>query len=1140
MKTRPPSQPPAAAPPFDTKDYYRRLTEIDIGTIARELLDGRITHESARAISCDCPNHASQSRRSLQIWLDKQGWYCHGCSVGGDVLQLVEFVKSGSVTSGQSGPMPETHQQARQFLAERVELPKLSEIGLSPERLKQLEETRAQTVRTQEALGALARYYNQRLKSSPEVLNWVKDKYGLSDETIDDLLIGFADNTREKKERADKKGQADKKKTDSHRAPGALAHLTRGPDKFTNSDLAATGAFIPTSQNRLMPFFKQRIVFPFWHRGRVVFMTGRRTPWTPENKYEKSKYKKLPTHDARNRTYVAPCIHNGYIYNEDCLLDRPDHIVITEGITDCIAAMQAGIPCISPTTTTFRNEDTNRLVNLTQRTNRVIICNDSEASGAGETGAIKTARLLLSAGQDVRIAMLPRPDGIDKVDLCDYLKSNNVASLQAELSAAQRVPEYLLHKIPHATPKIELAPLLRPVLELISDGSPVDLDAYVDLISDRFKLARQTVQSQLKEVRRELAAKKRSGSNSNSHSHSHSRSGSQSGSNSRPSSQPDEACLKGSVLEARDHYYLETQDGQPIAVSSFRIEPTERVKLEHGEVVIGDITTTKRGVYRDIHFAPNAWHSKRNLLQALPSADMQWTGSDDNVQGVLRIISGRDVPIRRGTQVMGYTDAPAGPRWVAPKVVLGADGPASNDDLVYLSNGATFPTRVRYPLADPADWRKIARAAFHALLNLNEPAVVLPIIGWFFATPFKPRIMSILRHFPILMVWGTRESGKTSMLRDVFWRMFGVDDTEPFSVTETEFAIIKLLSSTNSVPLFFDEYRPDDMPPRRLATLHRYLRRLYGGEVEERGRPDLTITSYSLSAPVCIGGEARPEDPAVVDRLVSVTPNPNTLKQNADCRDAYTILNALPLGMIAAPYIQWCLGRLATNQSDTDRTAADLRDASSIADALINEIPNSNNISLRCRDNLRIVTFGLIMFETFAEEMLGLSADKGAALPDLDLKGALTACINDLMDGEQGAKTALDEFVETVAVMAYEGRLEEDKHWAVINNEVCVHLRSTWEIYLEQRRRAGKPDMPGGLRAIQRQLRESLSRDGYVKETAKVISMNGRAVKTIVLNLDQAGKHLDVDIFPEGNNREWGGSRRVSQTEDNQPLWSGY
>ena len=105
--------------PLDVRNYYRQITDMDIGGLAREMLGGRVTQESGATLFCDCPNHRSQSHRSLHIMLDKQGWYCFGCGVGGDVLQLVEFVQAGVVTRGQSGVMPESHRRARDFLAAR-------------------------------------------------------------------------------------------------------------------------------------------------------------------------------------------------------------------------------------------------------------------------------------------------------------------------------------------------------------------------------------------------------------------------------------------------------------------------------------------------------------------------------------------------------------------------------------------------------------------------------------------------------------------------------------------------------------------------------------------------------------------------------------------------------------------------------------------------------------------------------------------------------------------------------------------------------------------------------------------------------------------------------------------------------------
>jgi len=368
-------------PPLDAHSYYRRITDVDIAEIARELLGGRIMQETQQTLLCDCPNHASQSHRSLHIMVDKQGWYCFGCAVGGDVLQLVEFVQHGVATRGQSGRMPESHRQARDFLAARAGLPPLSKLAVeSPEAA---EEAHQLALRVREALTALADVYHQRLIGNAEVLTWFRKKYGTAEETIERLSIGFADT-----------------------GPSVARVLMDGPATFTMRELAATSAFRPTAQDALVPFFDGRIVFPYWSRGHVVFMIGRRTPWTPDHEWETSKYKKLAVRNDRNNNHVAACIRNDVLYNEDVLLTHPERVVITEGVTDCISLMEHGFPAVSPVTVQIREADWDRLLPKLGGVKTVFICQDNEISEVGNQGALKTASVLGAHGILTKVASL--------------------------------------------------------------------------------------------------------------------------------------------------------------------------------------------------------------------------------------------------------------------------------------------------------------------------------------------------------------------------------------------------------------------------------------------------------------------------------------------------------------------------------------------------------------------------------------------------------------------------------------------------------------------------------------------------------------------------------------------------------------
>ena len=500
----------------NVKDYYRQITEVDIGEIARELLGPRITHEGARLLEADCPHHKSQSRRSLHIMLDKQGWYCFGCGVGGDVLQLVEFVRSGQVTRGQSGSMPESHRQARDFLAAKVGLPPLAQHGMTPTQVAEIEAARAFELRVQEALTELARYYHARLKANPQALEWLESRYQITAETVDHLLIGFAAN--------------DPWREGDEERPGALSHLTKEPHDFTPRELAATGAFRPTSQDGLTRFFEGRIIFPYWKSGRVVFLIGRRTPWTPDQPWEQGKYKKLPVHDDQARRHIAPCINNSVLYNEDCLLARPERVIITEGVTDCISLMEAGFPAISPVTVNIREADWERLLPKIAGVKTVYICQDNEVSQAGINGALRTARVLSEHGIDTRVVILPLEEkhrkarqeladrfGLDaavgprelakglegrpreeigeaerllseaKCDVNEYFAAGHTAEeFEGLLSRAQTPLEFAISRLPRDSPEEERNRLLEPILHDIAALAPLEQNRYLKELQEYF------------------------------------------------------------------------------------------------------------------------------------------------------------------------------------------------------------------------------------------------------------------------------------------------------------------------------------------------------------------------------------------------------------------------------------------------------------------------------------------------------------------------------------------------------------------------------------------------------------------------------------------------------------------------------
>lgn len=299
------------------------------------------------------------------------------------------------------------------------------------------------------------------------------------------------------------------------------------------------------------------------------------------------------------------------------------------------------------------------------------------------------------------------------------------------------------------------------------------------------------------------------------------------------------------------------------------------------------------------------------------------------------------------------------------------------------------------------------------------------------------------------------------------------------------------------MPVFIDEYKPRDMGESRVKDLIRYLRCLYNGEAVSRGRPDQTLVYYILKAPVCLAGESAPGgDDALNERLISVSPNKNTLMSQG-FQTVFQRLRRLPLSDLAAPYIQFAMGR---------DTAADLERALSVTLAVLANAEELHELKDRCRHNLMVAIFGLLMFEEFAQSL-------GVQTPELDLDAVVPSCVSNNKDDDERTKDAFDRFLEALAAYALMGALEDGRHYTMANGYLCIHLRSCYEVYLTERRRAGLDDETNGLSALRRIIREKLEQNNYVVQMDRRVYLAKQFVRTVAIDPEKVPAALDVDAF---------------------------
>jgi hypothetical protein len=553
----------------------------------------------------------------------------------------------------------------------------------------------------------------------------------------------------------------------------------------------------------------------------------------------------------------------------------------------------------------------------------------------------------------------------------------------------------------------------------------------------------------------------------------------------------------GTVVEGEEVYGRPHIDADGIEtltpLTSFVIIPKMRIEIAGAEAIRADLKTSTQ-TFRDVTFERHHWHSRPSFLKALHSLDLWCIASDIEVQYIQAIVASKPVPQKQGTRALGYHE---GDLWVTADGVLSAEGWLTESPLIYLPHAGASPLEgcVRYQTTEAAQGLRVARAFYERVWRLNDVSVIGPTTGWFFATPFKPRLHRRLKHFPILDCWGTKGAGKTSLLQ-LFWQLFGVV-SEPLSCTETEFALLTLLASTTSIPLVFDEFKPWDMRLEQVRRFERMLRRGYQGEVEHRGRPDLTLVPFRLSAPMAVAGEVPVStQPALVERIIPVSPSPQWLTEHAEARIAYVELMALPLQAFAPLYIPWTLRR----NFDQDFAKA-MR--------VFQEMLGERVLPERVRDNLFVVVFGLCQFEAFAQ---------AHALPvpeQLDYGAMLGPMLEELCTPDGKTRSAVDGLLEHLSTLAEMGRLNYDQHYT-FSQDGLLALRL--DLCLAEFRKYVRETMLEGevlsKTAYQRQLRENEAAKGWVTTTSGLAYFGNVRKRAVFIDLARAaGGGLDLEGF---------------------------
>lgn len=341
------------------------------------------------------PWHGSSTGSNFAVNPDDGTWFCHrkGHKQGGGILEYIA-VDEGLVDCGDTKDISTVFPEVLEIAAEKAGV----DLDMDAQDRASAKKRRQQREKLDKVYEAATAFYHQHLDTAlPHptddgtltVREWMREFYGLGDGILDDAMVGFAPN-------------------DDTALKSALD---------INEKVLLESGLATDTQSGIVDFFDGRIIFPYFEHGKPRYFIGRKTPITPDVDWERGKYKKLPR--PTNNDHVDEQVDEP-IYGRDNVRNA-NRVVVTEGVTDVLAARQHGYAAIAPVTTNFKQERVSDVVRLVRDKDVVVIMDEDADSEAGIEGALKTAKTIdkrTGPATDISVGRLPLEDG----DMADYLQ----------------------------------------------------------------------------------------------------------------------------------------------------------------------------------------------------------------------------------------------------------------------------------------------------------------------------------------------------------------------------------------------------------------------------------------------------------------------------------------------------------------------------------------------------------------------------------------------------------------------------------------------------------------------------------------------------------------------------------------------
>lgn len=625
---------------------------------------------------------------------------------------------------------------------------------------------------------------------------------------------------------------------------GKLIRYLKSEKKFSNEEILSTGLFSKSESGSMSDLFINRIMFPYWENGKILYGIGRATSLT---EHPEHKYKKLLCHSSKNPFSKAENImFNQHIGKSN----KHKFIVIGEGIVEGYMCLALNIPFISPISNKFKTSDIEMLAHLLKNKNSVYVVVDNEENEQGLAGGLSTAEALMNKERDIRIVIPPRGSN-SKLDLADYLVENTKEDFIDLCENSPDYIEYLINQIPEDLKPQTALQRLESIFNLLARLPEYFLDIYMPKLTALTLLKKTDIKKRIKNIKSFIM-------------------------NNR--SEEDEFKARGYEIK-EGAIYRETKgiDGFYMKkISNFEGIVNKEITLDNGS---GDLTKEFQGKLnfkgnKEFSFAFKAkdFASDQKIREGFINTcgTKAWieVKEERHVVNAITLFSESRNLVTSETvyQHTGWTKNKD--KYLYPGYSISSSGEdISNSVKVVLDNKME---RLKFRHVKETDIKEILeQGVFEGVLKSNEYAVTLPSIATVFLPPISP-FLGIGKKY-MLWIYGTTGKQKTTFatLLSCFYGEFEDAQDNPFETWKSSPSSLELTGFLAKDTLWLlDEFKKAIITGHHINFIQNYA------DGAAKGRCTSTIQlqkSYPVRSYIVSTGEDLPiDDAAVFARLLPI------------------------------------------------------------------------------------------------------------------------------------------------------------------------------------------------------------------------------------------------------------------------------